>query len=127
MHSPADRIQDQLKVFFRRKPVLKAEYFGLCARNGSAAGDVELLVTLLPGAARHQTFEMEKELESILGRRVSILVRSSVEEMRQGPARELILASVAPVYERSEAEMATAVCYGPPPPPERHVPFSGRR
>ncbi len=123
MGSDADHVREQLKVFFRGKPILKAEYFGLCARNGPEVGSVELLVTPVPGVAKHQIFEMEGELESILGRRVSILARPSVEAMKHGPARELILGSAAPVYERSEAEAATATSYGPPPPPRRPVPL----
>ncbi len=127
MSADANRVREQLRVFFRGKPVLKAEFFGLCARSLETQGSIDLLITPVPGAERYHVFQMEGELESLLGRRISILLRPSVEAMVHGPARDLILNSVAPAYERSEAEAATCASYGPPPPLHRPVPLGMRR
>ena len=99
MRSETDRIRSQLRDFFQGRPVLKAEFFGLCARNPIPLGaSIELLVTPASGAERYQLFQMEGELEEILGRRVSILLRPGVEAMAHRPARDLILDNALAVY-----------------------------
>ena len=100
-----DFVRAQLGLFFRDKPVLKAELFGSCA-HGHSPFDVgiDLLVTPAPGADRRDFLQMEEDLSALFGRRVSILLRPLVEIMDYRPARDLILDSAVPVYDAETRE-----------------------
>ena len=60
--------------------------------------DVDILVTPSPEANRHDLFIMAAEVEEALGSPVDFLIRSDVEAMKNGEARDLILKSAVTVY-----------------------------
>ncbi len=99
MPPDTSRIRDQLAIFFRGKPILKAELFGSFARGEATPdSDVDLLVTPAPGTSRGDLFEMAGEVEDLLGRRIDFLLRPSVEAMKNRITRDQILNSAVTVY-----------------------------
>jgi predicted nucleotidyltransferase len=109
-------VRAQLRVFFRDKPVLKAELFGCCSGDHPDVDvELDLLITLVPSAEREEVFRMEEDLSALFGRRVSILLRPLVEIMDYQPARELILNSAVLVYDAAAGAQAVR-----PPAPRRH-------
>jgi predicted nucleotidyltransferase len=113
--SATESIRRHLIDFLRTQPVLKAELFGLCAKGIPETGSIELLVTPTPGTSKYQIYGMEGDLEARIGRRVSILVRPSVEAMKHSPARNLILQNVDLLYEQTETEAGSLTSHGSPP------------
>ncbi len=100
---------EPIRAYLRTKPVLKAELFGICTRGEwGPETAVEFLVTPVSGVSRIELFAMEGDLENLLGRRVHVLLRTSVETMTQGHARDFILSSSIPVYEASKAGATSA-------------------
>ncbi len=98
---------DPIRAYLRGKPVLQADLFGMSTRSEWKADTaVELLVTPVPGTSKLEMFQMEGELEALLGRKVHILLRPSLEAMKHGPARDLILSRVVPIYSKTKTAPA---------------------
>jgi predicted nucleotidyltransferase len=86
--------------FCRRHAIARLEAFGSVARGDAHIGsDVDLLVTFQPGVRPGlDFFGMADELESILGCKVDLLTRRSVEQDRNTIRRRLILEGTEEVY-----------------------------
>ena len=93
--------QDQLAAFCQKWRIKELALFGSAVRGEQRPdSDIDLLYTLEPGA-RWSLFDlprMERELESILGRRVDFVSRAAVEESPNWYRRQHILSSVRTIY-----------------------------
>jgi predicted nucleotidyltransferase len=93
-------ICEAIRTTFRGKPVKRVELFGSAARGElTASSDIDLLVTPLPSATRHDLFLMAADVEDAIGRRVDFLIRADVEAMKNTDARNLILGTAVSVYD----------------------------
>jgi uncharacterized protein len=95
-----DELKTKITPFCRRHDVARLEVFGSLARgephNGS---DIDLLVTFKPGVRLGwDFFELNKELEDILGCEVDLLTRRSVEQDENPIRRRSILESTREIY-----------------------------
>ena len=93
-------LRRQLLPFCRKHPIARLEVFGSVA-DGTAtpASDVDLMVTFDPGVrVGKEFFTMALELEDILGRRVDLVERASIERMANPFKRRSILSSAQLVY-----------------------------
>jgi uncharacterized protein len=95
-----DEIARHLPAFCRRHGIARVGVFGSVATGEASAGsDLDLMVTFLPGVAPGlEFFAMQDELEGILGRRVDVLTRRSVEQSDNPIRRRSILASAREIY-----------------------------
>jgi uncharacterized protein len=95
-----DEITRHLPAFCRRHGIARVEVFGSVATGEASAGsDLDLMVTFLPGIAPGlDFFAMQDELEGILGCRVDVLTRRSVEQSDNPIRRRSILASAREIY-----------------------------
>jgi uncharacterized protein len=95
-----DEITRHLPAFCHRNGIARVEVFGSVAKGEASAGsDLDLMVTFLPGIAPGlEFFAMQDELESILGCRVDLLARRSVERSDNPIRRRSILASAREIY-----------------------------
>jgi len=95
-----DDIKTRLAPFCRRHGVARLEVFGSLARGEPHPGsDIDLLITFLPEVHLGWNFyELHKEIEDILGCRVDLLTRRSVERDENYIRRRAILESVREVY-----------------------------
>ena len=89
-----------LLPFCRRHPIARLEAFGSVAdRIAIPASDVDLMVTFDPGVrVGKEFFTMALELEDLLGRRVDLVERASVERMANPFKRRSILSSAQLIY-----------------------------
>src|SRR5262245_30257864 len=90
-----------LDQFCRQWKIAKLELFGSALREDfKNASDFDLLVTFEPDAGwslfDHE--EMETELARLLGRKVDLITRRSIEASRNPIRRDSILTSAVPVY-----------------------------
>jgi predicted nucleotidyltransferase len=90
-----------LDQFCRRWMIAKLELFGSALREDfRGASDFDLLVTFKPDATwslfDHE--EMETELAELLGHKVDLITRRSVEASRNPIRRDSILTSAVPVF-----------------------------
>jgi|ERR1044071_2450300 predicted nucleotidyltransferase len=87
--------------FCRRWKIGELALFGSVLRDDFRPdSDVDLLVTFEPGARPSllDLVEMQRELEALLGRRVDLVERRSVEASENYIRRKHILSSLRPVY-----------------------------
>jgi predicted nucleotidyltransferase len=95
-----DDLRSKLAPFCRRHGVAKLEVFGSLARGHLLPGsDIDLLVTFRPEVhLGWDFFELNKELEDILGCKVDLLTRRSVEQDENPIRRRSILESTREIY-----------------------------
>jgi predicted nucleotidyltransferase len=95
-----DEIKSRLAPFCRRHGVARLEVFGSLARGESHVGsDIDLLVTFQPDVhLGWDFFELQKEIEDILGCEVDLLTRRSVEQSENTIRRRSILQSTREIY-----------------------------
>ena len=100
-----DQLRRQLLPFCRKYPIARLEVFGSVADGtATAASDVDLMVTFDPGVrVGKEFFAMALELEDILGRRVDLVERPSIERMENPYKRRSILSSTQLVYAKQAA------------------------
>lgn len=86
--------------FCRRHHVAVLEVFGSLARGEAGPdSDIDLLITFQPGVRLGwDFFQLEDELESLLGRKVDLLTRRSVERDENPIRRRSILESAREIY-----------------------------
>ena len=93
-------LRRQLLPFCRKHPIAHLEVFGSVA-DGTAtpASDVDLMVTFDPAVrVGKEFFTMALELEDLLGRRVDLVERASIERMANPFKRRSILSSAQLIY-----------------------------
>jgi uncharacterized protein len=95
-----DELKSRLAPFCQRHGVARLEVFGSLARGEAQPGsDVDLLVTFQPGVhLGWDFFDLNKELEDILGCEVDLLTRRSVEQDSNSIRRHSILESTREIY-----------------------------
>ena len=95
-----EEIRSKLAPFCRRHGVARLEVFGSVARGETRAGsDIDLLVTFQPEVRLGwDFFELEREIEDILGCEVDLLTRRSVEQDENAIRRRSILESTCEIY-----------------------------
>jgi|SRR5580700_3886885 predicted nucleotidyltransferase len=95
-----DEIKSLLTPFCRRHGVARLEAFGSLARGETHRGsDIDLLVTFQPDVhLGWDFFELHQEIEDLLGRKVDLLTRRSVEQDENDIRRRSILQSTCEIY-----------------------------
>jgi hypothetical protein len=95
-----DELKSLLAPFCARHGVARMEVFGSLARGEPHPGsDIDLLITFGPGVhLGWDFFELHKELEEILGCKVDLLTRRSVEQDQNSIRRRSILESTREIY-----------------------------
>ena len=91
-----------LEDFCRRSKIVKLELFGSALRDDfNAASDFDMLVTYAPDAhvGLFGHAGIERELASLVGRKVDLITREAVEQSRDGNRRNTILGSAVTLYE----------------------------
>ena len=97
---------ERIADFCHRHHIRKLALFGSVLRDDFRLdSDVDLLVTFRPkadwGLLDHAP--MEEELGQLLGRRVDLLTRRSVERSKNPILRQAILAGAVPLFSSSSA------------------------
>jgi len=94
------QLKSRLIPFCKSHGVAKLELFGSWARGEAHPGsDIDLLITFLPGLhLGWEFFALQDELEAILGTRVDLLTRRSVEQDPNPIRRRSILESTRELY-----------------------------
>ncbi len=92
--------REALAAFCRRNRVAKLELFGSRAKGTERPdSDVDLLVTFETGYTPGlEFFGMADELEGILGRKVDLLTRPTVERDRNPYFKHNVLSVAEPLY-----------------------------
>jgi predicted nucleotidyltransferase len=95
-----DESKSRLAPFCRRHGVARLDVFGSLARGESRRGsDTDLLVTSQPEVhLGWDFFDLNKELEDILGCEVDFLTRRSVEQDENPIRRRSILESTREIF-----------------------------
>ena len=95
-----EELKSRLGPFCVRHGVARLEAFGSVARGEPHRGsDIDLLISFPPEVRLGwDFFELQKELENLLGCQVDLLTRRSVEQDRNSIRRRSILASTCEVY-----------------------------
>ncbi len=95
-----DEIKSRFAPFCKRHSVARLEVFGSLARGEPHRGsDIDLLVTFRPEVhLGWEFFELQKEIEEILGCEVDLLTRRSVEQDENAIRRRSILESTREIY-----------------------------
>ena len=93
-------LKSRLTPFCQLHGVASLEVFGSAARGEMRPGsDLDLLVTFLPDVhLGWEFFALDEELEKILGCKVDLLTRRSVERDTNTIRRRSILESVQEIY-----------------------------
>jgi len=93
-------LKSRVAPFCRRHGVARLEVFGSLARGEPHRGsDIDLLVTFRPEVhPGWDFFDLNKELEDILGCEVDLLTRRSVEQDKNPIRRRSILESTREIY-----------------------------
>lgn len=97
IHIPMDRIER----FCAKWKITELALFGSVLRDDfGPQSDVDVLVTFASDSqiGLYQLFEAESELESILGRKVDLLTRRSVERHHNPWLKHAILSETQTVY-----------------------------
>jgi predicted nucleotidyltransferase len=95
-----DHLARSLPPFCRRHGIARVEVFGSVARGEASPGsDLDLMVTFSPEIHPGlDFFTMQDEIEQLLGCRVDLLTRRSVEQSNNPIRRRSILESAREVY-----------------------------
>ncbi|MBM4042448.1 MAG: nucleotidyltransferase [Planctomycetes bacterium] len=104
MPSPrVDALRDKVAGFCRKWRVTELALFGSVLREDFGPdSDIDVLASFAPGAhwSLWDHYEMEQELGALLGRRVDLLTRRSVEQSQNWIRRKAILESAETIYGR---------------------------
>jgi len=101
-----NELQARLRSFCENHPIEKLEVFGSVAQaSANKESDIDLLATFfpdIPTGFAYYTFvrQLEDELADILGAKVDLLNRESVERARNPILRNEILSRAKVIYER---------------------------
>lgn len=97
---PIKGLQSKLAAFCQTHGIERLELFGSAARGDSRpVRDLDLLVTFRPGEhPGWDFFSLEEELEDILGCKVDLLTRRSVEQDQNSIRRDSILEVTREIY-----------------------------
>ncbi len=104
MHADIAEKRDELIALCRRYDVARLEVFGSAARGvdfDPATSDADFLVEFIPDsrmASLAQFFDLAEALERLLGRRVDLVERKTLEQSRNYIRRRSILKDAQPVY-----------------------------
>lgn len=103
MHADIARNRDALAALCRRFGVTRLEVFGSAARAegfDAARSDADFLVTFAPAARNDLAAfaDLKDALEDLLGRRVDLVERETVEASRNFIRRRAILRDAETVY-----------------------------
>ena len=95
-----DEIKALLAPFCRGRGIARLEVFGSLARGEFHPGsDIDLLVTFRPDVHPGWDFyELQKEMEDLLGCEVDLLTRRSVEQDENSIRRRSILESTREIF-----------------------------
>jgi predicted nucleotidyltransferase len=95
-----DDLAQRLPAFCRHHGIARVEVFGSVAKGEAQPGsDLDLMVTFRPDIQPGlDFFAMQDELEQLLGCRVDLLTRRSVERSDNSIRRRSILASAREIY-----------------------------
>lgn len=95
-----NELQSRLGPFCQSHGVARLEVFGSVATGEAHAGsDIDLLITFQPGVhLGWEFFALQDELEAVLGSRVDLLTRRSVEQDHNPIRRRSILGSAREIY-----------------------------
>ena len=95
-----EQLTNRLAPFCRRHRVARLEVFGSVARGETHPGsDLDLLVTFRPEVhLGWDFFALHEEIEEILGCKVDLLTRRSVEQDHNTIRRRSILESTQEIY-----------------------------
>jgi uncharacterized protein len=95
-----ESLKSKLFEFCQRHGVARLEVFGSVARGDAHCGsDLDLLVTFRPDVhLGWQFFSLNEELEEILGGKVDLLTRRSVERDENPIRRRSILQTTQEIY-----------------------------
>jgi hypothetical protein len=98
--SNLDDLKSKLAPFCRQHSVARLEVFGSVARGeADAESDLDLLITFQPGVQPGLEFYLlPDEIERIVGRKVDLLTRRSVERDGNYIRRRGILDSALEIY-----------------------------
>ena len=92
---------DEIAAFCERWQVVELALFGCALRDDfGPASDIDLLV-VFEEEARHSLFDMvriERELKSIIGRKVSLVERVDIERSRNYLRRRTVLEASETIY-----------------------------
>jgi len=97
---PLEGLQSKLANFCQTHAIERLEVFGSAARGDSGpASDLDLLVTFRPDEhPGWDFFSLEEELGDILGCKVDLLTRRSVEQDQNSIRRNSILEAARQIY-----------------------------
>jgi predicted nucleotidyltransferase len=100
MNDVVAQLKSRVPDFCRRHGITRLEVFGSVARGLALAGsDLDLLVTFKPGIQLGlDFFSIQDELEDLLGCRIDLLTRRSVERSDNPIRRQSILESAMDIY-----------------------------
>ena len=100
LHARLDTLSEVVRAFCRRWHVAELALFGSVLRDDFNPGsDIDVLVEFEKGSTPGLRFvTMANELSSMLGRRVDVLTRSSVEHSPNYIRRREILESADVIY-----------------------------
>lgn len=104
MHAEIEKRRDDLIALCRRYDVARLEVFGSAARGADfdpERSDFDFLVEFKPGSKQpplDQFFGLAEELEQLLGRRVDLVERRTIESSRNYIRRRAILNGAEVVY-----------------------------
>ena len=95
--------RERLADLCERYGVARLEVFGSFAEGRAAPdSDIDLLVTFQPASRVGLEFvSLQRELESVLGRSVDLLTRSSVEQSPNKYFRRFATRKTEPLYEHA--------------------------
>ncbi len=93
-------LKPRLRAFCERHGIVRLEAFGSSVRGETRPGsDLDLLVTFRPDEhPGWDFFSLQEELEAILGCKVDLLTRRSVEHDENGIRRNSILQATREIY-----------------------------
>lgn len=96
-----DYPSEELAALCRRYRVARLEAFGSFATGGAdESSDLDLLVTFEPAATPGLAFvALQQDLEALLGRRVDLLTRQSVEQSPNKYFRRFALRHTDPLFD----------------------------
>ena len=100
-----NELRTRLRSFCKNHPIEKLEVFGSVAKETTnTESDIDLLATFSPGIPTGFAYfgfvqTMEDELTVLLGHKVDLLDRESIERMRNPIRRNEVLGRAKVVYE----------------------------
>lgn len=100
IYLPVTYDEDRLREFCQRWQITRMDVFGSALRDDfNADSDLDFLVDFKPGAELGLKFvHLADELEAIVGRRVDVVTRASMERHPNWVRRDEILSTARPFY-----------------------------